>query len=48
MLTRRESEAHFWPYSRDMEINYNLIGHLPPTEEDVMVAFRSLHQCNIT
>ena len=46
MLTRRESEAHFWPYSRDMEINYNLIGHLPPTEEDVMVAFRSLHQCN--
>ena len=46
MLTRRESVAHFWPYSRDLEINFKLIGRLPPTEEDVMVAFRSLHQHN--
>ena len=46
MLTRRESVAHFWPYSRDLEINFKLIGRLPPTEEDVMVAFCSLHQRN--
>ena len=46
MQTRQESEAHFFSYSRGLEINFNLIGRLPPTEEDVMVAFRSLHPHN--
>ena len=44
MQTRQEDD--FWPFSRGLEIEFTLIGRLPPTVEDVMVKFRSLHQYN--
>ena len=46
MQTRNDIELDFWPYSRGLEINFNLIGRLPPTVEDVLVSFKSLHLRN--
>ena len=46
MQTRNTTEHDFWPYTKGIEISFNLIGRLPPTVEDIMVSFKSLHQLN--
>ena len=44
MLTR--NNENLWPYKRDYDIEFEIISRLPPTSEDIMIKFRSLHQHN--
>ena len=44
MQTR--NECYMWPFQRGNEVDFQVLGRKPPTTEDVLIKFRSLHKFN--
>ena len=36
-----------WPFSKSVQIDFHIVGKLPPTTEDILVKFKSLHLSNL-
>ena len=44
MQTRQDN--NLWPFNHGIDIDFQLLGRKPPTTEDILVKFRSLHYFN--